>query len=362
MRGALLRMVTLAMLTAGIAVTDASATTVYLGLGDSVAAGAVAPPGRGYVDRYFAYTRDPARGGIDRLANLAVPGETSDSMRRVGGQLDRAIQLIRRSSNVRVVTLDIGGNDVLNGLCPAGFGDRSCAFEANFNRILRALGTELAADPGSEKLQVMQYYNPAAGTPLGAVYDAVAFGADGRVDCAGTGADRGLRDVIACVADDRGAEVVDTYLTAQAIGPAFMGDGIHPSATGHAAIACLFEHPERAGRAAPCRVLSLTGVRRQHVLAQRAVIVAVRTQQAATVIARVRVRLPGRDLVATAEPVTIASAAPWRASVGIPLSRKATRSIRRALVDRRELSAAVTVTATDVQGTTNEARTFKVIR
>jgi lysophospholipase L1-like esterase len=83
-------------LSVAAAPADASANRAYIGLGDSVAAGSGAPPGRGYVQRYFRYLRDPARGGLHRLVNLAEPGQTSGGMRVAGGQLDRAVRLIRR--------------------------------------------------------------------------------------------------------------------------------------------------------------------------------------------------------------------------------------------------------------------------
>jgi lysophospholipase L1-like esterase len=347
----------------GAGIADASAPRVYLGLGDSVAVGYAAPPGQGYVERYGAYLRDPARGGIDRTVKLAVPGETSDSMRRPGGQLERAVDVIRRSSNVRVVTLDIGGNDVLNRLCPAGFGHASCQYETNFRAILDALGAALAGDPGREKLQVMEYYNPAAGTPLGAVYAEIGLGADGRVDCSGSGADRGLNDVITCVGAEHGAQAVDPYLTAMAIGSGFMGDSIHPSAKGHAAIACLFEHLERAGSAAPCRELRLTGAPSQRVLEQRAVVVAVRTGHPATVTVSARVKIPGPAPDATSARVTTDLVATKKTVLELRLGATARRSIRRALSHHRRLSAAVTVTATRGDGrATGEAATFRVIR
>ena len=343
---------------------EASAPTVHLALGDSVAAGAGAPPGRGYVERYFEYLRDPARGGVDRLVNLAEPAQTSVGMRFAGGQLDRAIRVIRRRSNVVVVTLTIGGNDALHGLCPAGWGDGSCPFEANLRAILDALGAALARDPGPERLQVMTYYNPlsGAGSPLEAAYDAGLLGADGRIDCTRTGADIGLDDVIACVGADSGAQVVDPYPTAMAVGPAFSTDGIHPSAAGHAAIACLFEHPERAGAAAPCRVLSLSGPDVQRPLRRRAVTVTVRTSAASTITTSARVRIPGTAPDVGLGPVTADLAARTRTAVEIPLPPAARRPIRRALRRHGRLSAAVTVTAADGGGrSTDETRTFGLI-
>jgi lysophospholipase L1-like esterase len=352
-----------ATVTAAAGAADASAPRVYVGLGDSVAVGVGAPTGKGYVDRYFEYLRDPARGRLDRLVNLAVGGETSASMRRANGQLEQALRLIRRPSNVVVVTLDIGGNDALQRLCPAGFGDSSCAFEDNFGAILEALDSALADDPGRETIQVMQYYNPASGTgtPFEALYDAIGLGADRRIDCTRTGADRGLNDVIACVGAERGAQAIDPSPSAKAIGPPFVSDGTHPSVVGHAAIACLFEHPERAGSADPCRVLTLSGRHRQRVLDQRAIIVSVRTAALSTVVVSARIRIPGPAPDIEAQPVMARLAARSRTSVEIRLAPQARRSIRRALRHHHRLSAAVSVKATDASGrSTDEARTYSV--
>jgi hypothetical protein len=118
---------------------------VYVALGDSVSAGYGATAGRGFVDRYFAHLRDPANGGLDELHNLAHPGETSGSMRDPGGQLDQANALIGEPSDTRVVTLDIGGNDGLNGQCPVGFNTPPCPFRANYTAIIQALQAALAA-------------------------------------------------------------------------------------------------------------------------------------------------------------------------------------------------------------------------
>lgn len=351
----------LVALAVGVTPASASTTRVYVGLGDSVAAGVGVPPGRGYVERYFAYLRDPARGGLDRLVNLAEGGATSVDMRRPGGQLDRAVRVIRRSSNVVVVTLDIGGNDALHGLCAGGFGSSSCPFAGNFGAILDALGSALASDPGREILQVMEYYNPLSrtGTPLEAAYDAGLLGADGRIDCTRMGADRGLNDVIACVGADRGAQAIDPYPTAKAVGPAFMSDNIHPSNAGHAAIACLFEHPERAGTAAPCRVLSLSGSRKQRVLRQLALLVRVRTDTASTVTVSARVKIPGLATDVRPNAVTTSLTANTPIMLELRLSPEARRSIRRALRRHHKLQAPVTVTATDANGrSTGETRTF----
>ena len=139
--------------------TQPPPSPLYLALGDSVSAGYGARAGRGFVDLYFDYLRDPGHGGVGERANLSVPGETSGSM-LAGGQMDRAISRIGQSSDTRVVTLSIGGNDGRSGQCPTGFADPPCPFKDNYTAILARLRDALAGDPGSETVQALEYYNP----------------------------------------------------------------------------------------------------------------------------------------------------------------------------------------------------------
>ena len=205
---------------------------------------------------YHAYLRDPAHGGVEVLYNLAIPGETSSSMRAADGQLYGALAAIDEPSDTRLVTLDIGGNDRLLGQCAIGFNVPSCPFTANYTAIVQSLGAALANDPGSESFQVMQYYNPASGTGTltEVAYDFGLLGDDGRIDCAATGSRLGLNDLVACIGRDHGAEAVDGYPTFKAGGPSLMADATHPNQTGHSYLACLFEHPERAGMRTPARL------------------------------------------------------------------------------------------------------------
>ena len=192
----------------------AGAAGRYVATGDSVAAGFAAsdPPTRGYVPLFFDFLKTRTGGGLDQLVNRAVPGTTSGGM-RTNGQLAAARgDIDDRSTDTKVVTVTIGGNDALGGDCASGFGERdACPFVANFEAILRELKNSLAADPGAEELLVTTYYNPSKGTPNEPRARGRLLGTDSVVDCAGTGAEIGLNDAISCRGAALGAIVVDVY-------------------------------------------------------------------------------------------------------------------------------------------------------
>jgi len=213
----------------------------YVALGDSIGAGAGAgpPPGAGYV--YLLYDEYASSLGATSLLNRSQSGATSTSLIS-GGQLDTALADIDAASDTKAVTIDIGGNDYLNGTCRGDWDDPSgCPFRANLATALGALKQALGNDPGDEPFTVMAYYNPGAGTASAGVYDADLLGANGRIDCTDSGADVGLNDVILQEAATLGIAVADPYPAFEAAGQSLMsGDGIHPNAAGHQAIAEAF--------------------------------------------------------------------------------------------------------------------------
>src|SRR5204863_6534294 len=94
---------------------DSDSPKVYLALGASLAVGtgATNEAAGGYVPLLFTFFSQPQHGNVDVLTNLAKGGETSGSMISTG-QLAAALTAINNpATNVRVATLDIGGNDVL---------------------------------------------------------------------------------------------------------------------------------------------------------------------------------------------------------------------------------------------------------
>ena len=215
-----------------------AAAGTYLALGDSLAVGvgATAPADLGYVGRLLSALRSetsPVR--VAQLRNLAISGETSASM-IAGGQLDAALEAIATADPpVAIVTLDIGGNDLLRLLgtetcqaaplaqeCLALLAQTLAAFDANFQQIVGELMAALERDAPGARLAVMTYFNPFSGTD--AAYEAAAqlalLGTDDRIDCdAPEPQARGMNDIIACAGERLGATAVD-------IGPAFRGLGL----------------------------------------------------------------------------------------------------------------------------------------
>jgi len=238
------------------------ATRVYIALGDSLAYGIGASDRTrtAYVPLLFQYFQQPRAENAHVLRNLSRPGETSDSF-IVGGQLALAVAAITDpTTDTRVVTLDIGGNDLLylvagppcqsdpgGALCQALVAEQLRKFAINYAVILAALSSALENDPGKETLFVMTYYNPYGGTghPYEPFADGVLLGSDLVIDCSAPAGDPrvGLNDLIACIGAASGAVVADVY-------PAFgdralelthiaRGD-IHPNDAGHAVIAQTF--------------------------------------------------------------------------------------------------------------------------
>ncbi len=221
----------------------------YLALGDSLAVGIGAsdPTSTGYVPLFHSYLGDAVDPGrakpaplssvpdafnrkFLRLANLGVGGEgappggeTTDSM-IAGGQLDAALaELSARNGNarpvddVRVVTLDIGGNDMFAVVpdcmggpteeCTDAIGTALATISANFDFILSEL--RAAAGPDTTVI-VMTYYNPLVNagcqlSPHASLGDALLEG-DPALGLPG-----GLNDLIRTIAASHGAGVADVF-------------------------------------------------------------------------------------------------------------------------------------------------------
>ena len=159
---------------------------LYLALGNSLAAGVGAskPVQTGYVNLVFEHLQDTAPyadTGITIL-NLGVPGETSTSLLATGAQLEKALQEIdsRRSdqiqgNEVQVITIDIGGNDLLaltqggtpcrtdpsGAVCQQIVASTLTDFSTNFARTL----TDLRRSAGPDALILaLTLYNSYSGT------------------------------------------------------------------------------------------------------------------------------------------------------------------------------------------------------
>lgn len=234
----------------------------YLALGDSYAAGIGAsdPATRGYVP-LFADTLVGPAGEPLAARNLGSPGATSADLLGDwaargpdgGGPLAGAVRAVG-AGGITVVTLDIGGNDILRLLKPG----EACAGAAiDGDPCLAAMREQLravtapdvpqivaalieAAAPGTQLL-VLTYPDPFS-TGAGSVTEAHTDLAMGELNAiiAGTVRDNAAR------AATRGVT-----LTLVDLAPAFAGKGatlthirdtppdIHPTDAGHAAIADL---------------------------------------------------------------------------------------------------------------------------
>lgn len=246
--------------------------TIYLALGDSLAwgDGASVPAHNGYVPRLAGYFHGASHGGADRLVNLAVRGETTSSMMAPGGQLAQALAVISDpTTDVRMVTLSIGGNDLLNLIndptdpCLVDFTSPTCqgmiateltGVATRLPQILGSLKAGLAADPGEEKIFVTLLYNPFGGTgsPLEVPIDVGLRGTDMTINCAANAVDPmkvGLDDVVGCTAMAFGAIVVDLYpaFGDRALQLTHMSEGfnVHPNNRGYALIARLHRVADR---------------------------------------------------------------------------------------------------------------------
>ncbi len=227
----------------------------YLALGDSLAVGvgATRPAELGYVARIGASIA-PAS-----TVNIAISGETSASF-IAGGQLAIALDRIARSEPpVTVVTLDIGGNDLLRLLwtepCASAPGTAGCReivastlaeISANYRDIVSAVRGALDVRVSRARLIAMTYFNPFSGTD--ALHEASAeialLGADGRIDCeAPAAANRGMNDIISCVGVELGATVVDVHPAFEGLGLELThigSDDIHANDLGYQVIADAF--------------------------------------------------------------------------------------------------------------------------
>ena len=232
----------------------------YLALGNSVAFGIGASNNYGYVPLLHDFLTARSCGSGEAvgcrldLVNIAEPGATSTSL--IEGtqptQLVKAEQLlVERNHNatptddVRLITLDIGGNDVFGPVfevcvpdptvaaCQATIARQLVLLAANYETILSRL--RAAAGPETT-IAVMTYYNPLPGCPLSdfsGLADAVLEGGPPLPLTVS-----GLNDIIRAAAKDNGAVVAETK---GVVGSGdLVGDCLHPNDSGHAAIAGAF--------------------------------------------------------------------------------------------------------------------------
>ena len=252
-------------------VAAAEPGTVYVALGDSLAwgDGASDPATTAYVPLMAEYFAGVAHGNAKAAVNLAVRGETTGSF--MAGQMSAALgTILDPSTDTRVVTLSIGGNDLLNLLneptdacvinpaspeCQIGLAQALGEVANNYPTIMGTLAFALANDPGTEKVFVLTLYNPFGGTgsPFEAAVDQGLLGLDLTVDCAAAQANpmnAGLNDIVSCTSAFFGATVVDGFQTIgdNALALTHIGDpgfNIHPNDDGYTAIAKAHRRADR---------------------------------------------------------------------------------------------------------------------
>jgi lysophospholipase L1-like esterase len=258
----ILAAVTIALVAAN-PVTAAAPQTSYVALGDSLAwgDGATVPGDTSYTGLLADYFAGAAHGGAKQAVNLAVRGETTSTF--LAGQVNAAVALVMDpATDVRVVTLSVGGNDLLDllneptDICVINPASPECqglvaqalgGVAANYPTIMGTLAFALANDPGTEQVFVLTLYNPFGGTgsPYELPVDVGLLGSDLVVDCAAIQTDptkAGLNDIVACTSAAFGAVVVDGYevIGDDALALTHIGDegfNIHPNDDGYAAIA-----------------------------------------------------------------------------------------------------------------------------
>lgn len=244
------------------------APTLYIALGDSLAwgDGASVPDRTGYVPRLAGYFQGASHGGADRLINLGVGGTTTGEL--LAGQVVQAMALIAdETTDTRVVTISVGGNDLLNlindeadpcrgdpssPVCQGLLGAAMAGVAGNMPQILGGLQAALALDPGDEKIFVLLPYNAFNGTgdPFEALIAQVMRGPDMTIDCAVNPLTYGLDDILACTAAAMGAVVVDAYplFEGRVFELTHMGEGfnVHPNDAGYEVITKAHRVADRA--------------------------------------------------------------------------------------------------------------------
>lgn len=253
MRAVILTVSLLAVAACGSAAERQPLAGVYLALGDSLSAG------NGASDRdetAFVPLVHAALGPQVELMNLGIPGDTSDDLLN-GGPLDQAIAEIEQrkadsvaGNEVAVVTLEIGGNDLLNlffelvvpAICPNvrdslntprcvdAFHDALDTYEPNLEAILDRLKK---ADPDLP-IFLMTLYNPFSGkTP--ALDDLTELTLEGAQD---TPFPEGLQDIVRRQADEHGVFLVDVYPHFEGNAVEYVAnDLIHPNDIGYRVMA-----------------------------------------------------------------------------------------------------------------------------
>lgn len=231
----------LLLLIAPAATASAQETPKYIALGDSLAygVGASEPGQLGYVGRVHQALETSQRFGASgiNLINLSVPGATSADLLEPGGQIDNALSEIGRSADTPVITIDIGGNDLLD-LADL---DSPCLTSLQAEPCLDQLGRTLNSLQANleEALERLREAAPEATIVVVDLYNPFSGTGDIRELIADAGVQR-INGVIGAVAsdDDLNVRLASVFQYFQGRGNQWISeDRIHPNDDGHAVIA-----------------------------------------------------------------------------------------------------------------------------
>jgi len=226
----------------------AAETPAYVAIGDSLAFGVGAPEPltQGYVGLVHGalQTSERYRDRGLQLVNLAVPGATTADLLIPGGQLDSALKEIRTrqedttsaDDNVEIISIDIGGNDLLSLATPSSpcfdnVGGDACIEQ--FGQVLSSVGKDLR-----EVLRRLREAAPDAGIYLLDLYNPFSGTGDARETVADL-AVQNLNGVIGALGADKDLKVhmASIFQLFRGRGLQWIAaDGIHPNENGHRVI------------------------------------------------------------------------------------------------------------------------------
>lgn len=236
---------------------------IRLTLATGTGYGAEVPSEGGYVARLHEVLQDrydclpSARSHPDhgckqlQLVNLAVGGATTPSL--IAGQLPAATSLLEARNHdhnprndVEVITLHIGGNDVvgpivaacIGGPTPSCFETIAAELAAYRDDLDAALSRLRAAAGDRTRIVIGTYDNPVPTCDLAAVPGAVELSA--LVLEGGPGVPQGLDDIMRDVGADYGVEVAHVYGDLAPQDWLGGSDCLHPDDSGYAKVAAAF--------------------------------------------------------------------------------------------------------------------------
>lgn len=251
---------------AALAPAAMAASPLQLSMGDSwgYGFGASVPAETGYVPVLYSQLKDgfdcsPSPNPKDKgckkleLLNLSVGGATTPSM--IAGQLPQATSILEQRNgnnnprdNVEVVTVSIGGNDVVNpilgaclgGLTPACAGviaSEFAAYQSDLNQALGALRT--AAGPDA-RIVIGTYDDGISQCYLGGIPGAPQLATLVLEGLPMTPFPGGIHDIMRAVGAAHGVEVAEVYGDLSPGDWVGGSDCLHPNDSGYAKVADAF--------------------------------------------------------------------------------------------------------------------------